>query len=61
MSTVAAGRSKSKEVTAHRMLTRKWRDTDLKNHYSRISNSKPQVSCHNKTNFPHLVVKPKKI
>lgn len=55
MTTVA-----KKEVTAHRVLTRKWREVDLLNHYTRITHSKPTVSCHNNTNFPHLITKPKK-
>ena len=27
----------NKEVTAHRVLTRKWREVDLLNHYSRVN------------------------
>ena len=50
-----------KEVTAHRMLTRKWREVDLQRHYERVNQTRAQVSCHNTTNFPHLIVKPKKI
>lgn len=54
--------SKIKESTAHRQLTRKWREVDLQNHYARLSQTRPQVACYNdKTTFPHLIVKPKKI
>ena len=56
MTTVA-----KKEVTAHRVLTRKWREVDLLNHYTRVTHAQPQVSCHNTQNhFPHLISKPKK-
>ena len=48
--------------TAHRQLTRKWRETDLMNHYVRLSQTRPEVQSHNsRTQFPHLTVKPKKI
>ena len=50
----------NKEMTAHRGLSRKWRETDMLNHYTRINQSKPAVSCHNNNNFPHLITKPKK-
>lgn len=49
-----------KEVTAHRVLTRKWRDVDLHSHYNRVNEARPTVMCYNKkTNFPHLITKPK--
>ena len=50
-----------KEPSANRMLTRKWRETDLQSHYARVVQQKSQVVCHQKTNFPHLIVKPKKL
>ena len=51
----------NKEPSANRMLTRKWRETDLQAHYARVVTQKPQVVTYQKTNFPHLIVKPKKI
>ena len=50
-----------KEVTAHRCLTRKWREVDLEKHYARIGETKATVQNYNKTaHFPHLITKPKK-
>ena len=50
------------DITPHKLLTRKWRQTDIQSHYRRMQNAKPTVECHNsKLSFPHLIVKSKKI
>jgi len=30
-------KSRERELSAHKMLTRKWRETDLQGHYMRIT------------------------
>ena len=46
--------------TAHKLLTRKWREENINKHYHRINDVRPVVECHNTSNyFPHLVSKPK--
>lgn len=49
----------NKEATASRVLTNKWREVEMLNHYARITQSKSSVACHNTNNFPHLTTKPK--
>lgn len=48
------------EITAHKLLTRKWREENIHKHYGRLNEAKPIVETRNTGNyFPHLITKPK--
>ena len=52
--------STSQPPTAHKLLTRKWREESITKHYHRINDVRPVVESRNTKNyFPHLVTKPK--
>ena len=52
--------SMNQPPTAHKLLTRKWREENINKHYHRINAVQPVVETRNNNNyFPHLVTKPK--